>query len=139
MEVLLVNCKRCFLKVCNLRVRCLEFMLIHVLDRHYTAHTLLLNAFHASGGMTHFMQCFDQVVTFYLENYAGKSTERQKVSKDRVQPDPTSQTPLQFQLDPMEVDQSSSSSSTTTTTTTTTTSNRVFEEELAAVETTLTW
>lgn len=95
------------------------------------------------------MQCFDQVVAFYLANYAGKSSERQK-QREKVQPDPTAQTPLQFQLEPMEIDQSGSSSnaagasSTTTTTTTTATTtaspaSRAFEEELAAVETTLQW
>lgn len=85
------------------------------------------------------MQCFDQVVAFYLENYAGKS-ERQK-SSDRTQPDPTSQTALQFQMEPMEVDQVGAGTTTTTTTTTSTASpaSRLFEEELAAVETTLTW
>jgi hypothetical protein len=110
-------------------------------DRHYTAHTLLLSAFQASGGMTHFMQCFDQVVAFYCENYAAKSAEKQK-RDGAAKVQQTDSTPLQFHMEPMEIDQNTpSSSSTTTTTTTTTTSqaNRAFEEELAAVETTLQW
>ena len=90
--------------------------------------------------MTHFMQSFDQVVAFYCEHYAAKSAEKQKRETAKAQPEAT---PLQFHMEPMEVDQNTSSNSSTTTTTTTTTTtspmNRAFEEELVAVETTLTW
>jgi hypothetical protein len=89
--------------------------------------------------MTHFMQCFDLVVAFYCENYATKSAEKQKRDAAKVQH--TDAAPLQFHMEPMEVDQNATSSSTTTTTTSASISqvDRTFEEELGAVETTLIW
>jgi hypothetical protein len=107
-------------------------------DRHYTAHTLLLNAFHASGGMTHFMQCFDQVVAFYLENYAAKAGERQK-QREASRAQQHEPAPLQFHLEPMDIDHSSSSSSSNSSASTFTPATKTFDEEVSAVETTLTW
>lgn len=81
------------------------------------------------------MQSFDQVVAFYCENYAVKSAEKQKRDA-KLQQAETS--PLQFHMEPMDIDHSATGSSTTTTSTTSPAS-KAFEEELGAVETTLTW
>ena len=88
--------------------------------------------------MTHFMQSFDQVVAFYIENYATKYAEKHKREAMKgAQSDM-----LQFHMDPLEIENAPSSSTPPTTTTTTTTStpqSKAFEEELLSVETTLTW